>query len=42
MNIRKSMYSVFLYYAILELGMDADIANTYKIIVHKDLDPNIV
>ena len=42
MNIRKSIYSVFLHCTILELGMNADIANTYKMIAHKDLEPDMV
>ena len=42
MNIRKSIYLVFLYCAILELGMDVDIANACKMIVYIDLEPDIV
>ena len=42
MNMRKLIYLVFLYYAILELDIDVDIVNSYKIIVYKDLESNIV
>ena len=40
--MRKLIYLVFLYYTILELDIDVDIVNSYKIIVYKDLESNIV